>query len=97
MLSTQESNRADMFEDHVQKNCHGMGAISLTVCNLGPDLMHRIRQEEAVPVMDMLCVWMIAQRDLVPEGSANQLETLAVLSRYLVYGAVPIDNKGAEN
>ncbi|KMT52557.1 hypothetical protein ACR52_25965 [Pseudomonas fildesensis] len=37
---------------------------------LEPDLRRRIRQEKAVPVMDRLHAWMLAQRDLVPEGSA---------------------------
>ncbi|CAM5427515.1 IS66 family transposase OS=Stutzerimonas stutzeri OX=316 GN=CXK94_22160 PE=4 SV=1 [Stutzerimonas stutzeri] len=38
--------------------------------DLEPDLQHQIRQEKAAPVMDRLHAWMIAQRDLVPEGSA---------------------------
>ena len=46
---------------------------------------------------------MIAQRDLVPEGSAisrtldYSLKRWAALSRYLDDGAVPIDNNWAEN
>jgi hypothetical protein len=44
--------------------------IESEVRDLEPDLRRRIRQEKAVPVMDMLHAWMIAQRDLVPEGSA---------------------------
>jgi hypothetical protein len=42
--------------------------IESEVRDLEPDLRRRIRQEKAVPVMDMLHAWMIAQRDLVPEG-----------------------------
>lgn len=34
------------------------------------DLLHRIRQEKAVPVMDALHTWMIAQSQIVHEGSA---------------------------
>ncbi len=70
---------------------------------LEPDLRCRIRQEKAVPVMDRLHAWMIAQRDLVPEGSAisraldYSLKRWEALSRYLDDGAVPIDNNWAEN
>ncbi|AZE56906.1 Mobile element protein [Pseudomonas synxantha] len=67
------------------------------------DLRCRIRQEKAVPEMDMLHAWMSAQRNLVPEGSAisraldYSLKRWAALSRYLDDGAVPIDNNWAEN
>lgn len=53
--------------------------------------------------MGMLHSWMTAQRDLVPEGSAisrgldYSLKRWTALSRYLGDGAVPIDNKCAEN
>ena len=77
--------------------------IESEVRDLEPDLRCRIRQEKAVPVMDRLLAWMIAQRDLVPEGSAigraldYSLKRWAALSRYLDDGAVPIDNNWAEN
>ena len=77
--------------------------IESEVRDFEPDLRRRIRQEKAVPVMNMLHVWMIAQRDLVPEGSAiskaldYSLKRWAALSRYLDDGAVPIDNNWAEN
>jgi hypothetical protein len=45
--------------------------IESEVRDLEPDLRRRIRQEKAVPVMDKLHAWMIAQRDAVPEGSAT--------------------------
>ena len=77
--------------------------IESEVRDLEPDLRRRTRQEEAVPVMDALHAWMIAQRDLVPEGPAisraldYSLKRWAALSRYLNDGAVPIDNNWAEN
>lgn len=77
--------------------------IESEVRDLEPDLRCRIRQEKAVPVMDRLHAWMIAQRDVVPEGSAisraldYSLKRWAALSRYLDDGAVPIDNNWAEN
>lgn len=73
------------------------------VRDLEPDLRRRIRQEKAVPVMNMLHARMSAQRDLLPEGSAisraidYSLKRWAALSRYLDDGAVPIDKKWAEN
>jgi transposase len=77
--------------------------IESEVRDLEPDLRCRIRQEKAAPVMNRLHAWMIAQRELVPEGSAisraldYSLKRWAALSRYLNDGAVPIDNNWAEN
>ena len=71
--------------------------------DLEQDLQRRIRQEKAVPVMEMLHAWLIAQRNVVPEGSAiskaldYSLKRWEALSRYLDDGAVPIDNNWAEN
>ncbi len=76
--------------------------IESEVRDLESELRRRIRQEKAAPVMDRLHAWMIAQRDLVPEGSAisrafdYSLKRWAALSRYLNDGAVPIDNNWAE-
>ncbi|MCS3468977.1 hypothetical protein M2401_002715 [Pseudomonas sp. JUb42] len=77
--------------------------IEIEVRDLEPDLRRRIRQEKAVPVMDMQHAWMIAQRDLVPEGSAisraldYSLKRWTALSCYVDDGAVPIDNNWCEN
>ncbi|WP_122290102.1 IS66 family transposase [Pseudomonas savastanoi] len=77
--------------------------IESEVRHLQPDLRRRIRQERAVPVMDALHAWMIAQRQLVPDGSAiakaldYSLKRWTALSRYLDDGAVPIDNNWCEN
>ena len=66
--------------------------------DLEPDIRRRIRQEKAVPVMDALHAWMVAQRDIVHNGSAigkaldYSLKRWTALSRYLDDGAVPIDN-----
>ncbi len=48
--------------------------IESEVRDLEPDLRRRIRQEKAAPVMDMLHAWMLAQRDLVPEGTTTRLQ-----------------------
>ena len=72
------------------------------VRDLEPDVRRRIRQEKAVPAMDALHAWMIAQRQLVHDGVAiakaldYSLKRWTALSRYLDDGAVPIDNNHAE-
>ncbi|AZD60990.1 Mobile element protein [Pseudomonas chlororaphis subsp. aurantiaca] len=77
--------------------------IEREVHDMEPDLRRRIRQEKAVPVMDALHAWMIAQRQIVHDGSAisraldYSLKRWMALSRYLDDGAVPIDNNWAEN
>ncbi len=62
----------------------------------------RIRQEMAGPIIITLHAWMLAQRDLVPNGSATakaldySLKRWVALTRYLDDGAVPIDNDKVE-
>ncbi|RZI25384.1 IS66 family transposase, partial [Pseudomonas orientalis] len=97
--TTNKSTLAEQALRYIQS----LYEIESEVRDLEPDLRRRIRQEKAVPLMDMLHAWMIAQRDLVPEGSAisraldYSLKRWAALSRYLGDGAVPIDNNWAEN
>ncbi|RMV83125.1 Mobile element protein [Pseudomonas coronafaciens pv. garcae] len=73
------------------------------VRELEPGDRQRIRQEKAAPITDALHTWMIAQRQLVPEGSAiakaldYSLKRWIALTRYLDDGAVPIDNNWCEN
>jgi hypothetical protein len=63
----------------------------------------RLRQKSAVPIAEKLHEWMLAQRELVPEGSATaqaldySLKRWVALTRYLEDGAVPIDNNQIEN
>jgi transposase len=63
----------------------------------------RIRQAKAAPILNALHTWMLAQRDLVPDGSAiakaldYSLKRWTALTRYLEDGAVPIDNNAVEN
>ncbi|KPY97595.1 Transposase [Pseudomonas syringae pv. aptata] len=73
------------------------------VRELEPGDRQRIRHEKAAPIADALHTWMIAQRQLVPEGSAiakaldYSLKRWIALTRYLDDGAVPIDNNWCEN
>ncbi len=63
----------------------------------------RLRQETALPIAEKLHEWMLAQRELMPEGSATakaldySLKRWVALTRYLEDGAVPIDNNQIEN
>nr|WP_052261095.1 IS66 family transposase [Pseudomonas sp. C5pp] len=63
----------------------------------------RIRQELAVPILKKMHDWMLAQRDLVPNGSATtkaldySLKRWVAPTRYPDDGAVPIDNNQVEN
>lgn len=56
-----------------------------------------------MPIAEKLHEWMLAQRELVPEGSATakaldySLKRWVALTRYLVDGAVPIDNNQIVN
>ncbi|WP_371915153.1 IS66 family transposase [Pseudomonas moraviensis] len=63
-----------------------------------PGDRQRIRQEKAGPIADVLHTWMIARRQLVPEGSAiakaldYSRKRWIALTSYLDDDAVPIDN-----
>jgi hypothetical protein len=63
----------------------------------------QLRQKMAVPIAEKLHEWMLAQRELVPEGSATvkeldySLKRWVALTRYLEDDAVPIDNNPVEN
>ncbi|RMS75558.1 hypothetical protein CFBP6109_03401 [Pseudomonas syringae pv. cerasicola] len=56
-----------------------------------------------MPIAEKLHEWMLAQRALVPEGSATakaldySLKRWVALTHYLDDGAVPIDNNWCEN
>jgi hypothetical protein len=99
LYATNRSTLAEQALRYIQL----LHEIESEVRDLEPDLRRRIRQEKAVPIINMLYTWMSAQRDLVPEGSAiskaldYSLKRWAALSRYLEDGAVPIDNNWAEN
>ncbi len=71
--------------------------------DLLPDERQRIRQEKARPIADALHSWMLAQRQLVHEGTAiakaldYSLKRWTALVRYLDDGMVAIDNNWCEN
>lgn len=77
--------------------------IEREVRDLLPDERQRIRQEKAKPIADTLHIWMLAQRQLVHEGTAiakaldYSLKRWTALVRYLDDGMVAIDNNWCEN
>jgi transposase len=81
----------------------GLYEIERQTKDLSDEQRWRIRQEKAKPLADTLHTWMLAQRKLVPEGSAiakaldYSLKRWVALTRYLDDGAVPIDNNWVEN
>jgi transposase len=73
------------------------------VKDLQPDQRQAIRQHKAVPILDALHQWLLAQRQKVPDGSGTakaidySLKRWAALIRYCEDGQVPIDNNWVEN
>jgi transposase len=71
--------------------------------DVNPDQRRNIRQQNAIPILDALHQWLIAQRQKVPEGSGTakainySLKRWAALIRYCEDGNVPIDNNWVEN
>ena len=63
----------------------------------------RRRQLEARPVAQTLEQWLLAQRQVVPDGSATakaidySLKRWPALTRYLEHGDLPVDNNRVEN
>lgn len=72
------------------------------MCDSAAEDRWRICQEKAALLIDALHTWMLAQRDLVPEGSAigrardYSLKQWVALTRYVENGTVPIDNNAVE-
>lgn len=70
---------------------------------LNDDERRRLRQEQAVPILDELHRWLMDQRQKVPKKSATMkaidysLNRWEALTRYCGDGAVPIDNNRVEN
>jgi transposase len=77
--------------------------IEREVQNLDGNQRKAIRQQRSRPAADALHVWLAAQRQRVPDGSATakaidySLGRWGPLTRYLDEGALPIDNNWVEN
>lgn len=87
------ATKKSMLAKQALRYIHSLYEIESKVRDLKPELRRGIRLEKAVPVMNMLHAWMLAQRDLAPEDSAisraldYSLKRWAALSRYLDDGA----------
>lgn len=77
--------------------------IEREVQDLDDDQRKAIRQQRSRPAADALHLWLAAQRQRVPDGSATakaidySLGRWGQLTRYLDNGALPIDNNWVEN
>ncbi|KXG14935.1 Transposase IS66 family protein [Pseudomonas aeruginosa] len=96
------ANKSQLAEQALH-SIAGLYEVERQVRDMSDEDRWRIRQEKASPILDALHDWMLAQRDLVPNGSATakaldySLKRWVALTRYLDDGAVPIDNNQVEN
>jgi transposase len=96
------TNKSQLAEQALQ-SIGGLYEIERQARDMSDEDRWRIRQEKAAPILNALHTWMLAQRDLVPNGSAiakaldYSLKRWAALARYADDGAVPIDNNWVEN
>ncbi len=105
--------RRNYYDQHAANKSHlaeqalhsigGLYEVERHAKEMSDEARWRLRQETAVPIAEKLHEWMLAQRELVPEGSATakaldySLKRWVALTRYLEDGAVPIDNNQIEN
>lgn len=96
------ANKSQLAEQALH-SIGGLYEVERQVRDMSDEDRCRIRQEKAAPLAKALHDWMLAQRDLVPNGSATakaldySLKRWVALTRYLDDGAVPIDNNQIEN
>ena len=96
------ANKSQLAEQALH-SISGLYEVERQARDMSDEERWRIRQELAVPILKKLHDWMLAQRDLVPNGSATakaldySLKRWVALTRYLDDGAVPIDNNQVEN
>ncbi|MGY2222439.1 IS66 family transposase [Pseudomonas gingeri] len=96
------ANKSQLAEQALQ-SIGGLYEIERQAKDMNDEDRRRLRQKIAVPIAGKLHEWMLAHRELVPEGSATtkaldySLKRWVALTRYLDDGAVPIDNNPVEN
>ena len=77
--------------------------VERSAANLDSDARQQLRQEHAKPILDQLHQWLIAQRQLITNGTATakaidySLKRWTALTRYLDDGNLPVDNNWVEN
>ncbi|VVN98784.1 IS66 family transposase ISPpu14 [Pseudomonas fluorescens] len=98
----QVANKSQLAEQAL-RSISGLYEVERQALDMSDEDRWRIRQEKAAPILETLHNWMLAQRNLVPNGSATakaldySLKRWVALTRYLEDGAVPIDNNQVEN
>ncbi|WP_248694596.1 IS66 family transposase [Pseudomonas fulva] len=91
------------LEEQALNSIGGLYEVERQAKEMGDEDRKRLRQGMAAPIAKKLHEWMLAQRELVPEGSATakaldySLKRWVALMRYLDDGAVPSDNNQVEN
>lgn len=96
------ANKSQLTEQALH-SIGGLYEVECQVQDMSDEDRWRIRQEKAAPIIKTLHDWMLAQQDLVPNGSATAKaldynpKHWVALTRYLDDGAVPIDNNPVEN
>lgn len=77
--------------------------IEAQVAALTPEARQALRQEHTRPLMESFHRWLLAQRQVVPDGSAiakaidYSLKRWAALTRFIDDGELPADNNWLEN
>lgn len=88
------ANKSQLAEQALY-SIDGLYEVERQVRDMCDEERWRIRQEKAVPIIKTLHDWMLAQRDLVPNGSATaeafdySLKHWVALTRYLDDGLCP--------
>ena len=96
------ANKSQLAEQALH-SISGLYEVERQAKEMSDEDRRQLRQKIAVPIAEKLYEWMLAQRALVPEGSATakaldySLKRWVALTRYLDDGAVPIDNNAVEN
>lgn len=96
------ANKSELAERALH-SIGGMYEVERNAKEMSDEDRWRLRQETAVLIAEKLHEWMLAQRELVPDGSATakgliySLKRWVALKRYLEDGVVPIDNKQIES
>lgn len=89
------ANKSQLAEQALQ-SIGGLYEVERHAKEMSDEDRWRLRQETAVPIAEKLYEWMLAQRELVPEGSVTakaldySLKHWVALTRYLEDGAVTI-------
>ncbi|CRM99478.1 Transposase [Pseudomonas sp. 34 E 7] len=92
-----------LLAEQVLHSIGGLYEVERNAKEMSEEDRWRLHQETSAPIAEKLHEWMLAQRELVPEGSATakalhySLKRWVALTRYLEDSAVVVDNSQIEN